>query len=128
MVDFEEIQRLVRASSPKLLVGAVEVQSGEFKVFRNAEVTAETIFTSCALPMMFRAVRLGDDEVYWDGLFSQNPPIRDFMREFPDAATKPDEIWLIQISPSAASTSHDLSRRYSTGAGRCRATSRSTRR
>jgi len=99
MVDFEEIQRLVRASSPKLLVGAVEVQSGEFKVFRNAEVTAETILTSCALPMMFRAVRLGDDEVYWDGLFSQNPPIRDFMRVFPDAATKPDEVWLIQISP-----------------------------
>jgi NTE family protein len=49
--------------------------------------------------MLFRAVRLGEDEVYWDGLFSQNPPIRDFMREFPDAATKPDEIWLIQISP-----------------------------
>ena len=49
--------------------------------------------------MMFRAVRLSDDGVYWDGLFSQNPPIRDFMREFPDAATKPDEVWLIQISP-----------------------------
>ena len=99
LVDFGEIQQLVTASSPKLLVGAVEVHSGEFKVFRNAEVTAEKILASCALPVLFRAVRLGDDEVYWDGLFSQNPPIRDFMREFPDAATKPDEIWLIQISP-----------------------------
>ena len=99
MVDFGEIGRLVTASSPKLLVGAIEVHSGEFEVFRNAEVTAEKILASCALPMLFRAVRLGDDKVYWDGLFSQNPPIRDFMREFPDAATKPDEIWLIQISP-----------------------------
>jgi NTE family protein len=99
IVDFEEIGRLVTASSPKLLVGAVEVHSGEFEVFRNAEITAEKILASCALPMLFRAVRLGEDEVYWDGLFSQNPPIRDFMREFPDAATKPDEIWLIQISP-----------------------------
>jgi NTE family protein len=99
LVDFGEIRRLVAASSPKLLISAVEVLSGEFEVFRNAEVTAKKILASCALPMMFRAVRLGDDGVYWDGLFSQNPPIRDFMREFPDAATKPDEIWVIQISP-----------------------------
>jgi NTE family protein len=99
LVDFGEIGRLFTASSPKLLVGAVEVLSGEFEVFRNAEVTAEKVLASCALPMLFRAVRLGDDKVYWDGLFSQNPPIRDFMREFPDATTKPDEIWLIQISP-----------------------------
>jgi predicted acylesterase/phospholipase RssA len=101
LVDFGEIGRLVTASSPKLLVGAVEVLSGEFEVFRNAEVTAEKVLASCALPMLFRAVRLGDDKVYWDGLFSQNPPIRDFMREFPDATTKPDEIWLIQIKPPA---------------------------
>jgi NTE family protein len=41
VADFGEIRRLVTGSSPKLLVGAVEVRSGEFKVFRNAEVTAE---------------------------------------------------------------------------------------
>jgi NTE family protein len=99
VVDVGEIRRLVTAASPKLLVGAVEVHSGEFEVFRNTEVTAEKILASCALPMLFRAVRLGNEGVYWDGLFSQNPPIRDFMREFPDAATKPDEIWLIQINP-----------------------------
>jgi NTE family protein len=99
VVDFGEIRRLVTGSSPKLLVGAVEVRSGEFEVFRDAEVTAEKILASCALPMMFRAVRIGEDGVYWDGLLSQNPPIRDFMREFPDSTTKPDEIWLIQINP-----------------------------
>jgi NTE family protein len=99
VVDFGEIRRLVTGSSPKLLVGAVEVRSGEFEVFRDAEVTAEKILASCALPMMFRAVRIGEDGVYWDGLFSQNPPIRDFMREFPDSTTKPDELWLIQINP-----------------------------
>lgn len=99
VVDFGEIPRLVTGSSPKLLIGAVEVRSGEFEVFRDAEITAEKILASCALPVLFRAVRIGDDGVYWDGLFSQNPPIRDFMREFPDATTKPDEIWLIQINP-----------------------------
>ena len=99
MVDFGEIPRLVTGSSPKLLIGAVEVRSGKFEVFRDAEITAEKILASCALPVLFRAVRIGDEGVYWDGLFSQNPPIRDFMREFPDATTKPDEIWLIQINP-----------------------------
>jgi NTE family protein len=99
VADFGDIRRLVTGSSPKLLVGAVEVRSGEFEVFRDAEVTAEKILASCALPMMFRAVRIGEDGVYWDGLFSQYPPIRDFMREFPDSTTKPDEIWLIQINP-----------------------------
>lgn len=33
--------------------------------------------------------------VYWDGLFSQNPPVR----ELPDAEPKPNEIWVIQINP-----------------------------
>lgn len=99
VVDFGEIRRLVTGSSPKLLVGAVEVRSGEFEVFRNAEVTVEKILASCAIPTLFRAVQIGEEGVYWDGLFSQNPPIRDFMREFPDARTKPDEIWLIQINP-----------------------------
>jgi NTE family protein len=99
VVDFGEIQQLVTASSPKLLVGAVEVRSGEFEVFRNAEITVEKVLASCALPTLFRSVQIGEDGVYWDGLFSQNPPIRDFMREFPDARAKPDEIWVIQINP-----------------------------
>jgi NTE family protein len=41
VADFGEIRRLVTGASPTLLVGAVEVRSGEFKVFKNAEVTAE---------------------------------------------------------------------------------------
>lgn len=33
---------------------------------------------------------------YWDGLFSQNPPLRDFVD---GVNVKPDEIWVIQINP-----------------------------
>jgi predicted acylesterase/phospholipase RssA len=33
---------------------------------------------------------------YWDGLFSQNPPVRDFISGID---VKPDEIWVIQINP-----------------------------
>jgi NTE family protein len=48
LVDFAEIERLFTTSSPKLLVGAVEVLSGEFEVFRNTEITAEKVLASCA--------------------------------------------------------------------------------
>jgi len=95
-VDFDKI-RTLKNPSPVLLVGAVDVLSGKFKVFRNSEVSADAILASAAIPTFFRAVRI-DDVAYWDGLFSQNPPIRNFVQD-PDASVKPDEIWVIQINP-----------------------------
>ena len=93
-VEFEKIKSLLNGSSPMLLIGAVNVLSGEFKAFnsRRDEITAEMILASTALPTLFKAVH-ADGGVYWDGLFSQNPPIR----ELPKAG--PDEIWVIQIDP-----------------------------
>jgi NTE family protein len=35
---------------------------------------------------------------YWDGLYSQNPPVRDLL-DGPDRDDKPDEIWVIRINP-----------------------------
>lgn len=35
---------------------------------------------------------------YWDGLYSQNPPVRDLL-SVADPADKPDEIWVIRINP-----------------------------
>jgi NTE family protein len=94
LVAFEEIETSLQGSSPMLLVGAVDVCSGEFRAFnsRRDRIKAEMILASTALPTLFRAVR-ADGEVYWDGLFSQNPPVR----ELTDA--KPDEVWVIQIDP-----------------------------
>ena len=93
-VDFERIQELVKPSSPMLLVGAVDVLSGEFKAFssRRDRINVDMILASAALPTLFKAVHTNGG-VYWDGLFSQNPPVR----ELPDA--QPDEIWVIQINP-----------------------------
>jgi NTE family protein len=100
-VDFGGIQELVRgagASIPMLLVGAVDVMSGRFKVFHNAEVTADAILASAAIPTLFRAAPVtgpdGEERLYWDGLFSQNPPVRDL----PEA--QPDQIWVLQINPT----------------------------
>ena len=58
----------------------------------NDEVSAEALLASAAIPALFRAVKIGD-KVYWDGLFSQNPPVRELTE------TSPDEIWVIQINP-----------------------------
>ncbi len=94
LVGFEAIETPLQDSSPMLLVGAVDVRSGEFRAFnsRRDRIGAEAILASTALPTLFRAVR-ADGGLYWDGLFSQNPPVR----ELTDA--RPDEIWVIQIDP-----------------------------
>ena len=77
-----------------LLLGAVDVLSGEFKAFnsRRDRITADMVLASAAIPTLFRAVRVGDG-TYWDGLFSQNPPVRELVD------TRPDELWVIQINP-----------------------------
>ena len=108
LVDFEEVQK-PRPASPMLLVGAVNVQTGEFTRFKAGgkasqteekqyqPITVEAMLASAAVPPLFRAVPIGGS-LYWDGLFSQNPPIRDL----PDA--RPDEIWVIQVNPQKRKT------------------------
>jgi NTE family protein len=95
-VDFGRFEVEADSSRPMLLVGAVDVRSGEFKAFnsRRDRITADMILASAAIPTLFRAVRVGDG-TYWDGLFSQNPPVRELVD------TRPDEIWVIQINPKA---------------------------
>jgi hypothetical protein len=34
----------------------------------------------------------------WDGLFSQNPPIKNFIADIGDPAKKPDGVWILQIN------------------------------
>ncbi|CAN5857070.1 hypothetical protein BH18ACT11_BH18ACT11_14250 [soil metagenome] len=59
---------------------------------RRDRISVETILASAAIPTLFRSVRF-DGGTYWDGLFSQNPPIKELTDE------SPDEIWVIQINP-----------------------------
>ena len=91
-VDFDALPG--EDGDPLLLIGAVDVLSGDFKAFnsRRDRISVETILASAAIPTLFRSVHL-DGGTYWDGLFSQNPPVRELV----DA--QPDEIWVIQINP-----------------------------
>ena len=99
-VDFAKVVLQPEDSHPVLLVGAVDVLSGEFRTFnsRRERITSETILASAAIPTLFRSVRPGDGGTYWDGLFSQNPPVRELTDE------GPDEIWVVQINPKELQT------------------------
>lgn len=97
-IDFDQIPSLAADTTLDLIVGAADVTEGEFNTFHNEAVTSEAVLASAAIPTLFEAVEI-DNHWYWDGLFSQNPPIRDFLTMPREAEEKPDEIWIIQINP-----------------------------
>ncbi|MBN9416534.1 MAG: patatin-like phospholipase family protein [Candidatus Eremiobacteraeota bacterium] len=92
-IPFAKISELIRDDSPELMIGAVDLLSGDFHIFQGAKVTRQALLASAAIPNLFRAVNV-EGSLYWDGLFSQNPPIHNLTR------AKPDEIWVIQINPT----------------------------
>ncbi|ELY53852.1 patatin-like phospholipase family protein [Natronococcus jeotgali] len=95
-VDFEAIPELCVAEVPELVVGAVDLNAGEFETFVNEDVTVDAVLASAAVPGLFEAVEI-DGRHYWDGLLSQNPPVKDLV-SVPGDRT-PDELWVIQINP-----------------------------
>jgi predicted acylesterase/phospholipase RssA len=98
---------------PQLLIGAVDVDSGAFIAFSSerspeeAGVTLDAVLASACLPWVFKAQEIAaidpdTDEVRatacWDGLFSQNPPIKNFISHIGDPAKKPNALWILQIN------------------------------
>ena len=97
----------------RLLVGASEVKNGYETVFdselnktgQSAEppsnwhqrlpLSLAGVAASGTLPS-FREAQQIDKYHYWDGLYSQNPPVRDFVWDRRDA---PDELWILRINP-----------------------------
>ena len=89
-----------------LLVGAVNVLNGHLAQFtsRASGLRIEHILASCAVPSLFPAVEF-DGGAYWDGLFSDNPPINEMIRaRCVGNENIPDEIWVIKINATGASS------------------------
>lgn len=75
-------------------------------------LSLEGVAASGTLPDLLPAQRIADlefptcrpgetirrDGYYWDGLYSQNPPVRDFL-DARERDQKPDEVWVIRINP-----------------------------
>ncbi|HSB08973.1 MAG TPA: patatin-like phospholipase family protein [Blastocatellia bacterium] len=106
----------------RLLIGASEVVNGFETVFdsdinkghpyentgmrrkdtitywrQQLPLSLEGVAASGTLPVFREAQRIGK-YYYWDGLYSQNPPVREFISG-PPLANIPDEVWIVRINP-----------------------------
>ena len=101
-------------SKTRLLISASEVVHGLETVFDSAVnkgTEAEGIKGwRQRLPLSLRGVAASgtlpqfspgaciEGGYYWDGLYSQNPPVREFLSGVPKEET-PDELWIVRINP-----------------------------
>ncbi|MGC9527373.1 MAG: patatin-like phospholipase family protein [Limnospira sp.] len=100
-INFEALPDLIRTASPRLFLGAVNVRSGDSKIFdsQRGEIKIDAILASAAIPNLFKAVEIGD-AAYWDGLFAENPPVLPLAD--PDLIPPsrwPEELWVIRVNP-----------------------------
>jgi NTE family protein len=88
---------------PRLDVGAVDVQRGSFRSFTERTVSYDAILASAAVPNLFQAAPVeqpdGSTRYYWDGLFSQNPPLGNLFRRTSGRMERANELWIVQINP-----------------------------
>ena len=92
-LDLEDLTTdLARRAQPKLFIGATDMLNGTRVIFQGETLKYDHLIASAAVPPMFRATQ----GRYWDGLFTTNPPLR----EFTDLNDRPDEIWVIQLNPT----------------------------
>ncbi|MFV0281777.1 MAG: patatin-like phospholipase family protein [Rhodoblastus sp.] len=90
-IDFE---RLRANRTLRLLIAATRVSDGALRIFRNEELSVETILASACLPMIHRTVKI-DGEDYWDGGYSANPPLVQLVR-----ASQTRDFLVVQVTPA----------------------------
>ena len=89
LIDFDAL-----ATGPvKLFITATNVHTGQGRVFRKHEVTADVLLASACLPSMIQAIEI-DGEPYWDGGYAGNPTMTPLVRECESLDTV-----LVQINP-----------------------------
>ena len=87
---------------PLLLIGACNILSGKLHKFNSYRepIKLEHLLASACIPNLFSAVSI-EETAYWDGLFSDNPPIDCLIKpDFVGVANIPQEIWVIKINPT----------------------------
>lgn len=85
-----------RRSRPKLYIGATDILNGRRTIFEGETLSYDDLIASAAVPPLYRAVH-AHGRMFWDGLFTTNPPVREFT-DLP-IPERPDEIWVVQINP-----------------------------
>ncbi|MBN9370747.1 MAG: patatin [Hydrogenophaga sp. SCN 70-13] len=90
-VDFDRVRACHRT---QLFIAATRVKTGELRIFRQHELSADVILASACLPLLFQAVEI-DGEAYWDGGYAGNPSL------LPLLESPGDDLLLVQINPAA---------------------------
>ena len=80
--------------APKLFIAATDVESGQAKIFENAQISVDVLLASACIPMMFPAVNIGGRH-YWDGGYACNPALA------PLLTPRPTRLVLIRAQPRA---------------------------
>src|SRR3954454_25103985 len=81
------------AQAPALVVSATRVRTGEARLFWDAEVSADVLLASACLPQIFPPVDI-EGELYWDGGYASNPPLRPLIE-----AGAPADVILVPTAP-----------------------------
>jgi len=106
-IDFQELATWgAQPEPPILLLGASNILTGKLWMFDSSHeaIRVEHILASCAIPNLFPAVQIGQD-AYWDGIFSDNPPITELISpSYVGAKNIPQEIWVIKLNPTRRDT------------------------
>ncbi len=108
LVDFDRIN----AREIRFSVGAVNVQTGNFAYFDNAEITIrpEHVMASGALPPGFPAVEI-DGEYYWDGGLVSNTPLHYVLDCVPRRSRLTFQVDLFQASGPLPQNLEEVSER-----------------
>lgn len=77
----------------KLFITATNVHTGQGRVFRRDEISADVLLASACLPTLYQAVEI-DGVPYWDGGFAGNPTMTPLVRE-----CESNDTLLVQINP-----------------------------
>jgi NTE family protein len=89
-VDFE---RLRKTDDLELFVTATNVETGQPRVFRRAQLTLDHVLASACLPNIYQAVLL-DGVPYWDGGYMGNPSLWPLFE-----GSESDDIIIVKINP-----------------------------
>jgi NTE family protein len=90
-IDFSALRASV---CPKLLVAATRIRDGRQHIFRNPDITADTLLASTCPPLVHCAVEI-DGESYWDGGYGGNPPVLSLVQD-----TEANDVLVVQVTPA----------------------------
>jgi NTE family protein len=106
-IDFSELAAWgAQPKPPILILGACNIVTGRLHQFnsRLEPIRMEHLLASACVPSLFPAVTL-ETMAYWDGLFSDNPPVGClFKRDCVGIENLAQEVWVIKINPTTSDT------------------------